>query len=214
MTWHYIFSTPSPQNVFYQLPQEWSPANMFANAYDWAQQQYGDRRIKKITWQNYWFSPIISPHCWTTHGGWEDPTHISYYSESLGLTYDDYYCAGPIYWYRNEQLVYYNQAGQTWGTPLSTNCNTLLSTSEVEKVSQKIIVFPNPMKNSATFTDDKHQVDLPAQLRISDYTGRTVYTTNIMSFPFHFDRQSLKPGFYIWLVSTKIRVLTGKLVIE
>jgi hypothetical protein len=122
-------------NVWYDTPS--------IGATEW----FGGRNVKILVPSAY----VGSPNCWTYSSGLGKDIHREEFSDRLGRTYFHHEMTIQMYTEEQNELVYFHQGNDIWGTPVATNCNTLVGYEH--KASERvnaIIITPNPAQTNVT----------------------------------------------------------------
>jgi len=133
-----------------------------------------------------------------------------YFLDGLGGPYWDYGDFGNHY-YRG--LVYYNIAGEEWGTPY--NCDSLLTGYQKNGFQSAAITFaPNPMKEwtKITFPNQHHRV---CRISIFNSLGKIVFEKVSLEDQVIIERKNLDKGLYIVQINDGETLLKSeKLIIK
>ena len=208
-TWiKYILHGVNPLSTFDQLPQSFFPYSSWAaHKYNWYHNQFQGRRLKEIEDNAYGFSEY-QYNCWIQLFGWEYPIHIKQFTDGLGLTRDDYECYGPTGWFNRESLVYYKKGSETWGTPVSTDCTTLVPVEDnPDRLELQVSIYPNPASDFIT-------IEIPTQSQISilNLNGQEVLEQTTTEPRTVVDISTLPNGLYFVRVRGEMIVGLGKFV--
>lgn len=189
-----------------RMPDEFIRRNLYASGYDRKMDQYQNRQTKQISNDKYRF---IS-NCWMIPEG--ATINNNWYTEGLGVS--EFYKKNSNF-IENESIVYYKKGSEIWGTPVSTDCNTLVSVEENPgKAALQVRIVPNPVSSRADIVIDGISPSTVLQISLFDHTGRMVYRSSMISGKTNFDRNSLASGLYILKITGSDVNLTGKMVIE
>lgn len=94
-------------------------------------------------------------------------------------------------------LVYYKLGSEEWGTPISTDCNTLVPVRDHPMAGiVKVSVIPNPVETTAEIkilgTNDRERLEFS----LFDMTGRGLKQITVTGQSVHFARKGLSAGLY------------------
>jgi hypothetical protein len=183
------------------LPEQFSPLTLST---------VQSRRSGDIGNYNQRMSKIIEPgfydrmeneSCWACTLFEIYEQHI--YTKGLGLSsyiYND----GGDWDFEKNYLVYFKKGLETWGTPVSTDCNSLLDgENNLKKGNIHLVIAPNPVEAEAKITItgiDKNEL---GTLLLNDITGRELTRMKITSNSFTFDRTGLGSGLYLLSVTNQ-----------
>jgi hypothetical protein len=165
---------------------------------------------------NQRLSKSVSPHyymnntniCWGSGIG--EVYYLYSFTKGLGNTHYLYNNIGDWYSYEQE-LVYYERGNEIWGTPVSTDCNTLLGTAQTKSNNKPVIqIIPNPVKTQAEIVIQGHQPDDNLSIILYDYSGKIIFEEKINSNPYNFHRGDLPAGLYILTLYDKTDVVIGR----
>jgi len=157
--------------------------NILSNAYTWNAGCYYNTPF--ITWEGNWLS----------------------YAEGLGQV--DYCFLGEMAW-GETNLVYFKKGSETWGTPVSIDCNTLVG-MEPTRVheNQNISINPNPVEQYAEVVIPDLGRAKSVFLILYNEFGKQVKKERITASPFILTRANLPPGLYLLSVITEDGTLKG-----
>ena len=212
----YNFIQMTGDSIIIQPPEIFSPTyypNM--NAYSSVFKRmfaYNDRQT-----QDYSKDEIIYSSCWSI---FDEGVHMRYtYTAGLGQTFFERIVIDQGITDNKEYLVFYKKGSETWGTPLAPACNILLG----ERINNtdstiKVCLFPNPVRDDATFEFSGVPANVPFVLGIFSNKGQKVLDKHVSdgTKKFYFDRIRLSRGLYFYrLTSFDGQLLgQGKFVIE
>lgn len=101
-----------------------------------------------------------------------------------------------------ETLVYFKKGNETWGTPVSTDCHTLVGVEpSPSSADRKIRIIPNPFSSRTELEIPWLQSGEDADLTVYNDMGRKIFQQKITSSPFVFMRNNLPSGVYLIVVS-------------
>lgn len=182
--------------VYQMLPDEFERTFIGYWPYPLASSFYGtmasfnQRQTKGIQNSIYQYSS----GCWI--GGYNPFDTIQEYTEGLGLT--NFQFSGPEGPTEYESLVYFNKGSETWGTPVATDCNTLVGVDQNPKSPLLAIqISPNPVESRAEivlkgYLDPEH-----LHLILYNIYGSELFHSVINTNPFILNRKEFPAGCYI-----------------
>ena len=167
------------------------------------------------TYDDFAYMYYHDTHCYSDP--FEGGQNVHYYSPELGLTGFSH-TEGPVPWINNQEfLVYYKKGTETWGTPVSTDCNSLVDIPQIPFQGKPVVkIIPNPIETQGTiivencFPGDQLKFDL------FDYLGRKIVNFQITSGFSNFSRENFPSGLYLYTVTTDdgFPIGRGKVVIK
>ncbi len=206
----YYFAEVTPGSSFDQLPLSFAPYSVTsAHLYNWYYNQYGDKRVKVIVYDKYVYDSWLN-NCWISFDGWENPIVTRRFTEGLGCTYYQAKCIGLTPYSLTENIVYYKKGPETWGTPVSTDCITLVPVEDEPPLEQpQISIFPNPATTTIT-------IETPSTGHISIFnsSGQELLNQVITEPTTTIDVSGLKSGIYLVKVVGENGVQVGKFIKE
>jgi hypothetical protein len=164
-------------------------------------------RLTKITEPMYF---EFQSGCWQ-YGLFESYTKLDYTSNLGNTAY--YSSAAGSYGLEIHQfnLVYFKLGSETWGTPVATDCNTLVGLEEQNTAVQPAFrVVPNPAASSFQLIFDQFDLQKTLTFRLQDGSGRFVMKGDVKNNPSTIERGSLPAGLYFLLIFDKEGLLLGK----
>lgn len=203
------FYPNDPQEIM-SMPNEYKPHlygySTAAAKFSQAIGAFNDRFVKSIRPTQYIFDPI--PNCYFEE--W-DPDYItkSEYAPGLGTTYHYVYVR---YGYQSfeKDLVYFSKGSETWGTPVSTDCNTLVVMPESPNAEVPgITISPNPVPDHAEIKVTGLKAGENTEIILLDYFGREVFRNRMDSNPYLLSVSGIPKGLYIIKVIGKSNTLNG-----
>lgn len=186
-----------------RMPDEFVNENNSASSFSFFDNDFGNRRTKKTVSPAFAFDTVAD--CWTELSFF----HIrmtNQYTEGLGRTRFIWEQTEPITYFV-ENLVYYHKQTGTWGTPVATDCNMLVSVNEQTQTSS-LIIFPNPLTANAEI---ENRSGIPCNYELINPSGRTVRKGILSPGKTTFQRNNLPSGMYILLISTTKHPVSEKL---
>jgi hypothetical protein len=204
----YYFADVTPGSSFDRLPLSFAPYSATnAHLYNWYYNQYGNKRKKVIVYDKYVYDSWLN-NCWVYLIGWEDAIVTKSFTEGLGSTYYRAEFIGPYPFSVTEQIVYYKKGTETWGTPVSTDCITLVPIEDKPPFQQlQISIFPNPASTTIT-------IETPSTGHISIFnsSGQELLNQVITEPTTTIDVSELSMGVYLVKLLEESGVQVGKFV--
>ena len=197
-----------------RLPREFISDGYFADDYWFSTQYFPDRRQKGISWGGFVFTEgwFDGDTCWRNGYGYSWTTSIENYTEGLGRTRTFWLQTDPPYFMQMEEnLVYYKKGTISWGTPITTDCLSLLSIeSKVAEVQRGITVVPNPAENEVQVTIHGFNPDDCCHFTLYNYTGARVCSGRAHSNQFILSREGYASGLYVLTISDRDGAIIGR----
>ena len=110
------------------------------------------------------------PNCWTFGG--DGDLYTENYTDGLGKTYFHHKMTVQMYTEEQNELVYFHKGNEIWGTPVATDCNTLVGLEHQATSSLTHLgIAPNPAKSYLTI-DLAIESVLIRELKIYDILGK------------------------------------------
>jgi hypothetical protein len=205
----YNFLTMNTTNFMLGLPMEFIPkGGVYADLIT-AFSGWPNNRFSKEFMPN-WYDTWVNPGCWVPP--FEPAFDRTNYTPDLGCTF---YETGWMTWQSIEYLVYYKKGTEVWGTPVSTDCHSLVSVSPApEKSPLRVIISPNPVSQSSIITILGCQGTKEFDFTLFNNLGREVFNLKSENPSFSFDRKDLPNGLYIYVVNGTGINQRGKLIIK
>lgn len=213
----YVNGTFYPLNTLTMcLPEEFHPGN-FIGQLNWSNLYFANvasynQRLTKGVRFNYF---KYYPGCWE-YGIFENYEEYRY-TNGLGLTYSwewEVGGGGGLWTDQTEELIYFKKGNETWGIPLSADCNTFVG---IENDSKTIIpgvhISPNPVETRAEIIIEGFQTNDIFHYILHNYSGNSVRSGTMNSSPFTFNRGELLAGLYLLSVFDKKDNLRGRMKI-
>jgi hypothetical protein len=210
----YNFIAMDTANLFMPLPEElkpneWAAPNGVANRYYRRNNDFNGRNVKSIEYDYYNFD-ITVPACWSV-SLWEY-WHLEEFSPGLGLTH---YQTNEMWFSMWETLVYFKKGAETWGTPVATDCQTLVGIEDHPDGVQPIVnVYPNPANEKITLTLTGSIDEQEYTFRIYNLYGQMVTELPIQSTSLEIPTGHLPRGIYLWSISGRPGSGSGKLILN
>ena len=107
----------------------------------------------------------------------------------------------------SSKLVYYKKGSETWGTPVATDCPTLVSTEETPVPQTEYPIYPNPASTHITI-----EAPLQSQISIISLHGQKLINRQITQPKTSIDVSTLPSGVYIVKLVGVKGVQMGKFV--
>jgi hypothetical protein len=197
-----------------RLPGEFIRDGYSANDYWFSTQYVPDRRQKGISWGGFQFTRGWNggDTCWRTGNVYSWTISTGNYTEGLGKTRTYWYQADPPYYAQMEEnLVYYKKGAISWGTPITTDCFTLLRIEGKDAEVQKgIKVLPNPAETEVQVTLEGFNPDDSWNFTLYNYSGIRVFSGKASSNQFILSRDGLASGLYILTISDRNGAIKGR----
>ena len=199
-----------PDNILLsRLPDEFIRNNIIADAYSYSMFASQNRKVKSIFQNEYLYSGRYNNEdtCWRRSEGYYTFSVKGNYAEGLGKTLD------YLYWYNEglpqhmeEDLVYYKKGSEIWGTPVSTDCFSLVGIPQTGKKEITVSITPNPVETQAEIFISNVTETAGYRIVINDFLGRVVMQNNLLSNPYFFQRQG-PAGLYFLSIYDKTGIL-------
>ncbi len=203
----YQFWGVNPLSSFDQVPQSFYPNSpVKAHKYNWFYNHYKGRRVKEIVYDYYKYIDTLS--CWVIKNWYQYPIITRRFGEGLGCTYE--YERGfsfPSDYSWEESLVYYKKGSETWGTPISTDCTTLVPIEDTPTQQNEILIYPNPASTYITIEKAGE-----GHLSILNLNGQILITRQITESKTQIDVSRLPSGVYILKLVGRTGVRVSKFV--
>jgi hypothetical protein len=193
------FFTPSQDNTWLsRLPGEYFTYFGYADDYTFSMFADKNRRVKSRG-DDYVYTWIYNGDtCWRNSEKMNAFTiYKQKYTEGLGKTMDYYYDynEGQPQHYE-EDLVYYKKGTATWGTPVSTDCTSLIGISPIEaKKAVTVSITPDPVETQVKILLGNVTEIKGYRFTLTDFLGRTILQNILPRNPYIFTRQG-PPGLY------------------
>ena len=142
-----------------------------------------------------------NPPCW--HPPFEFISEERY-TKGLGRTKDSWFAVWEHY---SLNLVYYKKGSETWGTPVATDCSTLVPVEEPPAPQTEFSIYPNPASTHITV-----ETQVPSQLSILNLNGLELLKQPITEPKTIIDISSLPNGVYFVRVMGEKTVRVGKFI--
>ena len=111
----------------------------------------------------------------------------------------------------SNELVYYKKGSESWGTPVSTDCNTLVDVHSVTaKTNPFVRIIPNPVETQGTIIVDNYFPGKNLQFDVYNCLGKKVICSQVTSSFSTFLREGLPPGLYLYTVTIENGKLVGR----
>ncbi|NCA76246.1 MAG: T9SS type A sorting domain-containing protein [Alphaproteobacteria bacterium] len=199
---------------FTPLPGELSVSSttlpdQIANRYSRRSKDFNNRQVKAIEYDSYNFG-ITLPTCWS-NSLWEY-WHLEEYAPGLGLTHNQ---TLEMWSGSQESLVWFNRSGETWGTPVAPDCQTLVGIEDHPIGVQPIVtVFPNPASDKITVTPTGSAIDAATGFSLYNLQGKQVLYANLNHDVISIATDFLPRGIYFWKVTSSDWNGSGKLILQ
>lgn len=169
----------------------WSNASVIYSSIDTSKM----KRIKGRLLNKY---NVYDDTCWFTLFWSGDSTE---YAERIGQTRNKYA------YYDFSKLVYYKKGSETWGTPVATDCATLVSVEDVPVPRLEISIYPNPASTHITI-----EIPYQGQLSVLNLQGQELIIHQIEEQKTRIDISTLPSGVYLVKVTGEKGVQVVKFV--
>jgi hypothetical protein len=204
ITAKYILTTNPGNSWLSKQPEEFTRQSSYpgADIYAFSMNSSQNRKYKYASWGGFIFN---TDSCWAPSDGWNYPISSGTYTDGLGKvqTYWRQF-SGTAWLQMEEDLVYYKKGSETWGTPVSTDCFTLVGISPA--AGKKVItvrIAPNPVETRAEIQISDLTENDNSWFVIRDFLGRTVMQHNLVSNPYTLNREGLPAGLFFLSVYNK-----------
>jgi len=134
-----------------------------------------------------------------------------YYSPGLGQTgYITEWFESPVMYDWENHLVYFEKGSETWGTPVSQDCSTLLGEKQVTGSNDiPVMVTPNPVDQSAMITVPGIMEGQQITVIMYDELGNKVLRQQLHSPLYVFNRNDLPVGLYFVVLTDEKGTVIG-----
>jgi len=205
----YNFLTLDTSNFFMSLPDEFRRVDFFADRNTRRSGVFHERQVKINEGAFFVFGWSI-PACWSI-GLWESWSKFEY-APGLGCTFHEMI---EMWWSTGESLVYFHKGDETWGIPVSTDCNTLVDQLEIPSLSgKKVTVAPNPWSSETVISVADFRKEVHLELHITDLTGKTVFREDAFKSPYRLYRNGLPAGIYFMTITSGADAFHTKLILQ
>jgi hypothetical protein len=137
--------------------------------------------------------------CWSYATASSFDNNEEYYTDGLGRTRFYQSASHLMIMTYLEELMYFHKGNETWGTPVSTDCNTLVGIQPNYGTGcNKIVIKPNPASSILTI-DLKIEKDIARELIIYSIPGKEMVHLAVSTGEeqIHFNVISWPRGMYI-----------------
>jgi hypothetical protein len=196
-----------------RLPDEFVHSGAFSDRYFQNINAFNGRHLKGRDINKYHYAS--AQNCWGFYGYGGTPVYTYNYVEGLGQTYYSYYVIPELQpTSAHENLVYFKKGTETWGTPVTTTCNTLVPVDDKLLLPEvHVLVFPNPITSRSTISLINLDLSSHPEIFMMDLYGRIVFHTLVQKSEVVFDRQGVPAGIYILRVTSNDGVVRNKKII-
>jgi hypothetical protein len=211
LTYRYIFSTMNQSGYYLGLPLE------FYKDYSWEDVVSGFSG--KLNFNGLFeYSSRTDTYKYLNSGCWLEFSalmfQISRFATGLGKTYNYHYNYDMGSWtVLCDSLVYFQKGSETWGTPVSNSCNTLVGTTDLITTDNSIKAIPNPAFNYIDVSIPGLIRGSTATILLYDGMGRQLLNVKVASSCYRLSRQNLPPGIYYLIVNSNDNRSSGSLKI-
>jgi len=184
-----------------KLPEEFVNSGAYADQYFEKINNINGRHLKGRDINKYSYE--AATNCWSFYGYGVIPIWTYHYVEGLGQTYYSYYVIPEFLPTSSEEkLVYFKKGSETWGTPVSTSCNTLVAVEDqITLPGVQVLVCPNPVSSKSVISFKNLDPDQHPEVFIMDLFGRVVFRSRVKTNEIIFNRESVPSGIYILRVN-------------
>ncbi|MCX6249579.1 MAG: T9SS type A sorting domain-containing protein [Bacteroidetes bacterium] len=166
-----------------------------------------NQRLKKGGEYDLYFKNYST--CWETREYLYYLDSIVEYANGIGQTYSLFPAfEGPV---PQRTLVYFKKGTETWGTPVGSDCNSLVGIeNEDQHADFAVQIFPNPVKSQATILFQEYSGSKKLDLILYSVYGTRVFSGTATSDRFILNRNGIPAGCYFMIVMDKDGVLKGR----
>jgi hypothetical protein len=134
------------------------------------------------------------------------------FAPGLGATYFRHL---EMFWENGNELVYFNKGGETWGTPVATNCAQLVGLEENPgRIRAAVTISPNPVRKGEPVRITINPPSAGLRFTLYHLTGRQLFNCPVESDQITLNTDTLAPGMYLWHLTDGISYQTGKLIVN
>jgi hypothetical protein len=141
--------------------------------------------------------------CWLSSYNQPSNSDRKTYARNLGMTGEHQFVfyGGPNL-VSDHQLVYFSCDTLTWGTPLYSNCDALLS-NEAEAISEAgiITILPNPVHQVAKVEINGIHVSGDLSFCLYNNLGQKLICRQVETSTFSLDRKDFSSGLYFYFLA-------------
>jgi hypothetical protein len=191
ITENYNFNKLANDLNFYNLPEEFDNVGNSASRY-YRKTGFSNHRQTKGIALDVWSNPNPPYDCWSKP--YPETYSIQEYTEGLGCTYDHFE-------YSWNYLVYYQKGSETWGTPVTTDCDITFGTQpNINPGTQRMKIFPDPATSQVEILLEGYGSQDYFHFVLYDSSGNPVREGISESMPFHLNRDELSAGLYLLIL--------------
>ncbi len=149
--------------------------------------------------------------CWASYLMDPGPTAYNFIQGGGGPFY---YFADWMGYVERSELIYFNKNGETWGTPIASDCQDLFSgISDYPFQIEKVAIYPNPANDRLNIIiSGVPDFEKPTFI-VYDLSGKKIAESLLSAGTTAFDCTNLKSGAYYYKMISKNSSLSGKLII-
>jgi hypothetical protein len=210
----YSFSETQGQPPILGMPDQFFRIDMSgmttAPKYQRTISPFNGRPVQCYFYWGYTFYPDLGCYEYPFEAGGDNVR----YSPGLGQTgYSAFTVDYGMTW-EEEDLVYFKKGSEVWGTPVATDCATLVPVEPVARPGEmEVCVSPNPVEISALVTLENPS-GKEYRFSLYDMYGRCLMRSELFSSSWKFSREGISPGIYFYSVTDNSGFISrsGKLV--
>jgi hypothetical protein len=189
----YILAPTQDNSWLSRLPAEFlrQGNDPYTNSYSMFSSD--NRRVKSVS-DDFVYTPVSenSDTCWRVNN--YSLLTKQNYTEGLGMTMNYFYDSNMGQY--EQDLVYYKKGTDTWGTPVSTDCTSLIGISPIEaKKPVTVSITPDPVETQGKIFVSNATGSSGYRFVLTDLFGRTILQNTLENNPSIFTRQG-PPGLY------------------
>ncbi len=193
------------------LPDEFSTTGFVARSVKRKYSDYHHRQAQIFDISGYYY--YGSDSCYS------DPFEawgpVYWYVPGLGLTNNMYSFADITIEAYSNDLVYFKKGEETWGTPVSTDCSTLVGFEDKDFASEPAIeVFPNPAGSETRVRLVNARQDENFHYGLYNCSGMKVQEGAFAVGQFILHRNNLPAGLYLLIITGRDGRIAGKMKIN
>ena len=206
----YNFILMAGNPVIRLLPDEFYPSSMEAAAISRTNGVYNNRQAQIYNLNGYFRMDscyndpfeVWGPVTWYVPGLGEARYMYAYFD----ITVEQY----------DNHLVYFNKGSETWGWPVATDCPGLVTKTDEVSVPVTAEASPNPATTATRISLSSARNDERFQYALYNSMGTRVGGGRTESNPFTLQRNGLKPGLYLLIITDMqgIKKGTAKIIFE
>ena len=159
-------------------------------------------RMVKFISDDFVYTPVSenSDTCWRTN--YYSQVSKQNYTEGLGMTMNYFYDVNMGQY--EQDLLYYKKGTDTWGTPVSTDCTSLIGIAPIEpKKTVTVNISPDPVETQVKIFLNNVGETSGYRFTLTDLLGRTLVQNTLESNPFTITRQGPSGLYFISVYDDK-----------